>query len=228
MEPVFFLFAFGIVLIIGFAIFSAMAAAKRRQNLIALASAHHLTFSEGKDRTLEQRFPEFPCLREGSDRYGENILTGDWRGRRMTAFDYHYETESTNSKGQRETTSHYFSAVILSSPVPLKPLLIRREHLGDKLKAFFGFDDIDFESAEFSRRFFVASTDRKWAYDVLHQRTIEYLMTAPEFSVQFGPDCAMAWRKTIFTADEFGVAADHLRNILELLPEWLVRQQQGA
>jgi hypothetical protein len=223
MGALIFILVFCLILIIGIAILAVMLTAKRRKNLCTFATNHRLIFRGKRDYALERRFPAFACLKEGSHRYGYNVMTGDWRGRHITAFDWHYQVQNG-----KNTTHYNFSAVVLGSPVPLKPLLIRREHLGDKLKAFFGFDDIDFESAEFSRRFFVSSTDRKWAYDVLHQRTIEYLMTAPEFSVQFGPDCAIAWRHRIFTADEFAVAADHLRNILELLPEWLVRQQQGA
>ena len=55
-------------------------------------------------------------------------------------------------------------------------LLIRPEGLFDKIKGAFGFDDIDFESEEFSRRFHVKSSDRRFAYDVLHPRMMEFLL----------------------------------------------------
>jgi hypothetical protein len=49
-------------------------------------------------------------------------------------------------------------------------LLIRREDIGDKLIGGLGFDDIDFESEEFSRDFWVKSDNRRHAYGVIHPR----------------------------------------------------------
>ncbi len=54
--------------------------------------------------------------------------------------------------------------------------MIRPEHLFHKLSAAFGWDDIDFESAEFSRRYYVKSPDKRWAYDVIHARVMEMLL----------------------------------------------------
>ena len=38
----------------------------------------------------------------------------------------------------------------------------------------FGFDDVDFESAEFSRKWHVGAQDREFAYQVFHPKMIEY------------------------------------------------------
>ena len=104
--------------------------------------------------------------------------------RRIWAFDYHYETYSSSKHGRR-TNHHYFSAVIIAPNMLLKPLFIRPEHFLDKVTEFFGYDDIDFESAEFSRKFYVKSPDKKWAYDVIGQPTMEFLLAAPRFTLQF-------------------------------------------
>ena len=68
----------------------------------------------------------------------------------------------------------------------MRSVSIRAEHWGDKLVQAIGFDDIDFESAEFSRKFFVKSPDKRWAYDVIHQETMDYLLQAPDAAVEFG------------------------------------------
>ena len=102
------------------------------------------------------------------------------------AFDYHWQTHSTNSKGQRQTHTHRMSALVVDARVPLKGLQIRAENFFDKMKSAFGFDDIDFESAEFSRKFHVSAEDRKWAYDVLHARAIEFLLAQPHrYTIHF-------------------------------------------
>ncbi|MDY7011318.1 MAG: hypothetical protein SVV80_11300, partial [Planctomycetota bacterium] len=109
----------------------------------------------------------------------------------------------------------------------LKPLYIRREHFFDKLTEFFGFDDIDFESAEFSRKFFVKSPNKRWAYDVIHQRMMEYLLAAPDFGIQFDLMHIIAWRGRKFKPADFQAAAEMICGMLERLPEYVVRQQKG-
>ena len=216
------IFVLFILVAIAAVIYSFHARDQRRKALAAWAAGNGLSFTPDKDSGFDDRFSDLDCLKQGSDRYAYNIMQGDWRDRGLTAFDYHYETGSGKNR-----TSHYFSAVILDSPIPLKPLYIRREGLFDKITEFFGYDDIDFESAEFSRNFYVKSPDRKWAYDVIHTRMMEYLMSAPEFSVQFDAERVIAWRDSTFEPAEFKAAARFILGIFDRLPEYLVRQQKG-
>jgi hypothetical protein len=211
---------------IGFAIYSWYAASQRRIALLNWARTAGLTFSPENRYGLNSRYPNFECLRQGDNQYAYNIMEGDFGGRGFLAFDYHYETYSSSSKGERETHHHYFSAVILKSDVPLKALFIRPENLLDKITAFVGFDDIDFESAEFSRKFYVKAPDKKWAYDVLHQRAMEFLLAQPVFTIQFDWNCAMAWRNGTFGVADFPAAAEVLRGLLDRLPAYLVQQQR--
>ncbi len=215
-----------VVLFIGLFVLSAMQARRRRQELSAWAASRGLTFNPERDGSLSGRFPAFPCLHQGDGgRYAFNLMQGRWGPRDILAFDYHYETHGTDSKGHRTTHHHRFSAVVLASPVPLKPLFIRRESLFDKMAAFLGYEDIDFESAEFSRRFCVKAPDRRWAFDVMHARTIEFMLSQPDFNLQFDPACVMAWRSTTFRDLEFSQAADLIAGILDRMPAYLVQQQ---
>jgi len=210
-----------VVLILGLAIYGLVKAARRRKQLAAWAAGKELYYHSGKDRTFGHGYPGFKCLSRGHSRYGHNVMTGQWAGMPITAFDYHYKTGS----GKNEST-HTFSGVIVEAPILLKPLYVRRESIFDKIAEFVGLDDIDFESAEFSRKFYVKSPERKWAYDVIHQRMMEYLLTAPALNVQFDLTHVMAWASRHFGPAEFEAAAEHVRSILELLPEYLVRQQK--
>ena len=201
-------------------------AKKRRESLAAWAARHGLHFTPDKDHQFDARFPEFDCLRHGSDRYAYNIITGEWEGRRIIAFDYHYETESRNSKGQSTTHDHSFSAVVLRAKVPIKPLVIRAETIFDKLGGVFGFDDIDFESAEFSGRYHVKSPDRKWAYDVLHPRTIEFILASPRCNLEFDRRHIIAWSSSTSTAQQHEQSIRLIDGILDRLPAYLIEQQQ--
>ena len=148
------LIAIFVVVFLAAIVLGYLSAAKRRKELQVWASSHGLRFSSGKDHGMDSRFGAFKCLHLGHSRYANNVITGDWKGLPLVGFDYHYETGQGKNR-----SSHSFSAVVLASPVPLKPLHIRREGFFDKITEFFGLDDIDFESAEFSRRFYVKVVD---------------------------------------------------------------------
>jgi len=197
---------------------------KRREELLAWTSAHNLRFNPDKEYNYDDRLPGFKCLKQGSNRYAYNIISGEWDGRTLLAFDYHYETHSTDSKGRHQTHHHHFSSVLLRSDLTLKPLVIRAENLFDKLAGFVGFDDIDFESAEFSRMFYVSSPDRRWAYDVLHPRTMQFLLDSPRFSIEFDTGSVMAWRSGRMDVANREAAIRVIDGILDGLPEY-VRQQ---
>jgi len=212
---------------VAFAIYKAREEARRREALASWALSKKLTFSPDRVNGMKRRFPLFDCLRQGSYGYALNVMEGDYAGRPILAFDCHREMGSRQSKGRTQHDQYFFSAVVLFSPVPLKPLLIRSEEQGDKLASVVGSEPINFELAEFNRKFFVKSPDRKWAYDVLHARTIEFLLASPQFKIQLEPRCVIAWRDARFTAPEFEQAAEVAKGILDRLPEYVVKQQQA-
>ncbi len=218
MEP-FFIILF-IVFVIVVLIFGWLWSAKRRKELSAWAYANGLSFDSSKDRHFDDRFREFTCLRQGHSRYAYNVMQGTIADLPIIAFDYHYATGSGKNR-----SDHYISAVITQSPIPLKHLFIRREHIFDKVTEFFGLDDIDFESAEFSRKFFVKAKDKRWAYDVIHQRMMEYLLEGPKLNIQFDHERIIVWNGRRFKPDEFETGTTHIKKVVELLPEYLVKQQ---
>ncbi len=220
MEPVFIVLV--IVLIAAILVYALYAAAKRRKELSQWAQQRDLNFAPGRAYDMDFRHVGFKCLQHGRSRHAYNIISGQLNDRRITAFDYRYTTGSGKNRH-----THVFSAMIVESPIPLKPLFIRREGFFDKITEFFGADDIDFESAEFSRKFFVKSPDKKWAYAVIHQRMMEYLLTAPEYSIQLAGDSIIAWNAMQFGTSDFQAAFDMIEGMLERLPEYLIKQQTG-
>ncbi|MFW6303746.1 MAG: hypothetical protein ACOC2L_03920 [Candidatus Sumerlaeota bacterium] len=223
--PILFFLAFG-ALVIVLIVAGALQSAKRKEELRTWAQSRGLRFDDRKDHSFENRYPTFQALRQGSNRYAYNIVSGAWKDYGLTAFDYHYETHSTDSKGRRQTSHHHFSAVIMRTPCCMRPLLIRPEGFFDKVKDFFGFDDIDFESAEFSRKFFVKCEDRKFAYDVLHNRTIQFLLDRPRFTVQFNYNDAFACQKSRFSTAEFEKAIETITGICDALPDYVAKESK--
>jgi len=147
----------------------------RRAMLAAWAAEKGLHFDESRRRDMDDQYPGFDLFRLGSNRYAENFMTGTWATFPVNIFEYHYQVTTSSGK-QTHTHHHHFTVVILQPPFPLKPLSIRAEGFWDKITSAFGWDDIDFESAEFSRRFHVSAPDRRWAFDVLTPRNMEFIM----------------------------------------------------
>ncbi len=194
----------------------------RRGRLIAWAYSHGMSFTPSKNQGFDDLFSNFKCLRRGQNRCSYNRMEGEWDGLPIKAFDYHY------SIGVDEHRIDYdFSAVIITTRVPLKPLYIGREGFLDKLTESVGFDDIDFESAEFSRKFRVKSPDKRWAYDVIHARTIEHLLAGPEVNIQLDFMHIIAWSDDWFSPADFDAAIELISGILNRLPEYVVKRQRG-
>lgn len=203
------------------------AAQARREALAALARELGWGFDPSNDTTHDDLYAQFEVFRRGHSRAAYNTLRGDLviDGRPYAAQmgDFTYKVTTSNGKSS-STTTYRFSYLILRLPFPLVPqLLIRPEGVFDKLMGAVGFDDIDFESAEFSRRFFVKSTDKRFAYDVVHPRMMEFLMglgSPPAVDIERGACCLTDGRRrwdveqfrwhTGFAAQFFDRWPDHL------------------
>jgi hypothetical protein len=202
-------------------IYSFYASDKRRKELAAWAMSKDLNFTAEHDSSFQDRYPSFDCLQRGDSRYAYNIMAGTFAGREFLGCDYHYATGSGKSR-----TQHHFSLVIIKSPILLEPLFIRPENFFDKLTELVGFNDIDFESAEFSKKFYVKSPDKKWAYDIIHQRMMEFLLASPEFSIQFDSLSVIIYRGTTFSPKDFDDAANLINGIFERIPDYVIQNQK--
>jgi hypothetical protein len=170
--------------------YAAHAANARRVNeLGALAVRLGWQFDLTKDYEHAARYSYLGVFDQGDDRYAYNTLTGvidvggqSWPAR---AGDYHYETQSGTGK-DRQRHSHRLTYLIVETPhFGAGDLFIRREGLFDRFAGFLGFDDIDFESAEFSEKFLVKSSNKRFAYAVIDPRMMEFMLDSPTPTIEF-------------------------------------------
>jgi len=220
MHPLGLFLVFGILTAIG-AIWGAYAAKKRREAMFALATRLGLRFSPDKDRNIDDRFRFLGKLAQGSGRYAFNILSGEYGGHEVMAFDYHYETHSTNSKGQRQTHHHYFSFFMLFLPKSFRELTIAKEGFLSKIAQSVGYDDIDFESHEFSRSFCVRSGDKKFAYDVCNARMIEYFLANRDLSIEIESNVLAMGFGSRLDASQVEFNLHRLLEIRSRMPDYL-------
>ena len=131
----------------------------------------------------DARYRAFGVFNRGRDRRAYNTLQGalmlphaDGTRRACDAVlgDFRYTTGS----GKNQHT-HHFSYLVVKLPYgPVPETIVRPEGFFDQVAGFMGFDDIDFESAEFSDAFHVKGADKRFAYDLCDPRMMHFLLAS--------------------------------------------------
>lgn len=196
-------------------------AKKRREAFQLLAQQMGFRFYSEKDYSFASRFSFLEHMDDGHKRYVFNRLSGDVDGERANIFDYHYETYSRDSKGRRTTHHHYFSIFTLGLPGNLPELNIEREGFFSKIGQAIGFDDIDFESVEFSKRYKVKSRDKKFAYDFCNARMIDYLLRQQDLIIEIDGNTLALTFKGKLAIERVRPNFERLQKIRSLMPNYL-------
>lgn len=225
---------------------TAIAAEERRKQRIAdmrsFAQSLDLGFTEQQNPYHDEHYAHFELFRQGFDRNAYNTIFGtiehDGRTLGVNAGDFTYKTRetytTTDSKGRTRTrtriVTHRFSYFIVELSLRNVPdLLIRREGLFDRIASAFGKNDIDFESAEFSKRYFVKCDDRKFAYDLIHPRMMEFMLqTRPGLiDLENNRICISGGYRT-WNAEQFPQTLDWIKQFLEHWPAFVVKDLQRS
>jgi hypothetical protein len=174
-----------IVLILAIVKLGQIAAERERRRRAALADwANRNGFAFAKDdpHALDARYNGVLDVGRGHDRYALDVLA---RADPVAAFlfQYHFKTWETRTvtrngktRTERYEETHWRRYLIVELGAAFPPLVIRPEGWFDKVAGFVGFDDVDFESEEFSGRYFVKSPDRQFAYAAIHPQMMEWLL----------------------------------------------------
>jgi hypothetical protein len=200
---------------------------ERKRQIAAFADRHGFRFFPDDDPDHDEEYAQFEIFRRGHSRAAQNTLVGVIElfgsSRPLRLGDFRYRVTTSNGK-TTSTTTYRFSYLIVHPPWATPPLLVRPEGVFDKLAGAFGFDDIDFESEEFSRRFYVKSTDKRFAYDVLHPRMMEFLLAEgpPMLDIENGALCLSDGSKR-WTPEQFDQRLAFVRRFCELWPRHLVK-----
>ena len=95
------------------------------------------------------------------------------------------------------------------------------EGIFSKIAQAVGYDDIDFESHEFSRKYCVRSKDKKFAYDVCNARMIDYLLDNLDLTMEIeGPALAIGFKSRL-SVDQIRGQYGRLLQIRSLIPNYL-------
>jgi hypothetical protein len=215
-------------LIVAGMVFVHRQARKRREALRAFAADRSLTFVEGHDSDHDDRFARFAMFRKGHSRAAFNTMEGTIlisdRSVRVRTGDFRFREERGSGKNRRTVTIN-LSYLVVWNPFGVGPeTIVRREGLFDRLKGVLGFDDIDFESVEFSKAYHVSSEDKRFAYDLIDPRMMEFIMSTspPAFEID-GEYICISDGKSLWDTEAFGRQLDWAGEFLNHWPRHLVK-----
>lgn len=209
------------ICVIGAIIWGVMAGKKRRDDMTLLAERLGLSFNHERDYQLANRYSFLDKLRQGSNQYAYNSMSGTYQNHSLAAFDFHYETYSQDKDGKRQTHHHHFSFFILTLPCYFEELTIAKESFFSKIAQAVGYDDIDFESHEFSKKFVVRSKNKKFAYDFCNAQMIQYLMDHSDISIEVDQNQLAIGYNSCLNVNEVETHLNRLIEIRSLMPEYL-------
>ena len=212
-------FAVFFALVVIVIILSIRAEQKRRESLWQLATQLGLDFYADDPLNIDSR-PDFQeAFSEGHSRRVSNVISGRGDEWDLKAFDFHYKTGSGKSE-----TSHSVSVILLDTEFFFPALTIRPENILDRIAGVVGYHDIDFESDEFSRKFFVRSQDKRFAYGIIHAKVMEFLLKDPRWSLMLGWRSLILHDDSALDAEGFRYAIDLGRGFLKLIPDYLKQE----
>jgi len=146
----------------------------------------------------------------------------------MVAFDYSYQTHTTNGRGQRRTTTHRYAVVVMQLPGALPHLEVTHEGIfGGAVANAFGFRDIQFESEQFNRRFRVKATDERFGHAVVTPRMMELLLARGEIGWRTEGNSLVGWGKGDHDPNQLMNRLSLLQQVIENVPPYVWRDYAG-
>jgi hypothetical protein len=198
---------------------------QRRARYLGFAAERGWTYTP-RDDSWVHRFAGEPFGR-GSNRRASHVLRGPYEGREAVVFDYRYVTRS--GSGQHQTTqTHRFTVCTLRLPAPLPRLELTGENVLTRLAGALGRDDVELESEDFNRRYRVTADDRRFAYDVLHPRTMEQLLALPTLNLRLSGADALLWDRGATALEELPDRLAVLSRFVDGIPGYVWSDRGGA
>lgn len=176
------------------------------------------------DRFLEA-FRGFDPFGKGHSPEVSNLIAGRREGVDWFIFDYNYKV--TTSNGKTTTTTTYRNGIAaVRIPMTLPGMRLSRESFMDRVMEKLGRREVEFESAEFNKLYFVQCRDQKAAYDLIHPQMMEYLLSIPVRDWQFAGPFLLIWQNSYYSPMEIHRVMQDIEGFLERVPNY-VKQDRG-
>jgi hypothetical protein len=155
---------------------------------------------------------------EGRNRRACSVVSGEHRGRKLRAFEYAYD-----SGGGESAQRVCHTVVVVNLPGASPTLEVTLEHARRQLPGPVGVHDLELGSERFNVRFRVRTDDDRFAYDVLHPRTMEWMLDDPRataFSVRFDGAALICWEPGALDVGRLLAMIDYACDHLDRVPDY--------
>jgi hypothetical protein len=180
-----------------------------QQRVLALkqmAQSMDFTFLEKGESSIQWTFGGFELFSRGYSKKYTNVLSGRFHNLPVLIFDYQYTT------GGGKNTQVWKQTVLAleSDKLHLPKFLLRPENLLDKIGSALGHKDIDFETyPEFSKRYYLRSTNEEGVRKLFSERVVKYFEEKPGLSAEGDGTKLIKYRVSKF------IPAENLQTFLQ-------------
>jgi hypothetical protein len=224
--PVLIVVGLGLVVLV--AVLAYLADKRRREMLQRLAASRGWQYVP-RDDSWAHHFEGTP-FGHGHNRQARNILRGLYDGREFVGFDFVYHTTETSTDANGHTSSrevsHWYSVLGLRTVDGLPRLEVSPEGFFGRAIGKLTNRDIELESEEFNRAFTVVSSDRRFAYDILHPRLMEQLLLTRDVGWKLDQGWILAIEPGRHDVADLDRRVAVIDGVLDAVPDF-VRQQYG-
>jgi len=189
---------------------------KRRQAFALWALEHGWDYDHRTHETLRNRYDFLDRLQLGHSRQASHYLHGAWEGYPATAFCFNYTTGSGNHQ-----QTHTLGVALLEIEQVFPELRVYPENMLSSFGQFLGYEDIDFESVEFSKAFTVRSGDKKLAYDFCNTDMMTLLLQNRSTALELEGRTLAIYLNRFLKPQDLGPMFEHLCDIRKRMPDYL-------
>ncbi|MQA08031.1 MAG: hypothetical protein GEU98_05645 [Pseudonocardiaceae bacterium] len=181
------------------------------------------------DNSVIGRYQGDPFDNRGHTRRARHVFTGQHRGRPFCCFEFSYKVRKNNTgnnSGSRNET-YYYRIFAIATPAHRPTLQVTKENVGTKMLDFVGVRDLQLESVEFNEKFKIKTDNDKFAYDVLHPRTMEWMLAdqrAQQIPIRFERNELVTWQRGKFELEAMEPSLNYLCDFVERVPEFVWKQ----
>jgi len=197
---------------------------KRGKQWRAFASSVGLRYQAGDPFGMIGSWPH-PFLSPRDSPRVVHLVFGVYRRREVLCFDLRGARKGSAGSGVD------FTAVAVAPPMRMEPILVHPESFADHLATKAGREEIEFESEEFSRCFEVTCEDRRFAYDLLHQRAMDHLLSMGSVVVE-GDEPAvlfhLPYAYCLPIPDGVRELLDQACRLMEMVPDYMRKDRPRA
>ncbi len=175
----------------------------------------------GRDDTLIR---QYDLTTAGFGHETEKVIRGNNDGLPIDAFIHRWKTRRTESytdsegRSRTRTVTENHSEVVTAVNLPFSlPML--------SIEGGWGGDKVRFESEEFNDRFTVRTSAPKFAYDVIHPRTMEWLMADPPPGFKIEGQ-VMQFSVSHHDTEQIGACADFAHAFFARVPSFVWKDLQ--